>query len=427
MRINHNIQALNTYRQLSVNQNNLSKHLERLSSGLRINRASDDAAGLAISEKMRSQIRGLKVADRNALDGVSMVQTAEGALGEVHNILQRMRELSVQASNGALAPTDRLTIQIEIDQLTLEIDRISDDTNFNGKSLLSGNLIANAFMTDSSEHITEGAAGSFSGTIPANEEVYLSFLQPPTAGTDNLTIDGITISFGIANSGYDAGTNLATVKVDGGETIDDILSEIKNIMVDASVDAGAIDNVSNYYVIDNSLYLKAGATPLSISYNDPDYQPRPDQPLGIPMQLGANEGESMTISISNTDTASLGLARMSDHTTVISVPGTNAEAGIDVSSSQTAANNAIAYIDSAIENVTLQRSTLGAYQNRIEHTIKNLGTVTENLTAAESRIRDTDMALEMTGFTKANIINQAATAMLAQANQIPQGVLQLLQ
>ncbi len=427
MRINHNIQALNTYRQLSVNQNNLSKHLERLSSGLRINRASDDAAGLAISEKMRSQIRGLKVADRNALDGVSMIQTAEGALGEVQSILQRMRELSVQAANGSMSSTDRQTIQQEIDQLTLEIDRISETTNFNGKSLLAGNLLANAFMTDSSEYITEGAPGSFSGSIQPNEEVYLSFLQPPTAGTDDLTIDNITISFGSVNSGYNAGTNTATIKVDGGETIEDILTQIDNVMTAANGDAGAVDNVSNFYIIDNALYLKAGSASLSVAYNDPDYQPRPDLPLEIPMQLGANEDETMKIEISNVDTATLGLARMLDHTTVIATPGTNAEAGVDVSSSQTAASNAIALIDTAIETVTLQRSTLGAYQNRLEHTIKNLGTVTENLTAAESRIRDADMAIEMTGFTKENIINQASTSMLAKANQMPQGVLQLLQ
>lgn len=429
MRINHNIQALNTYRQLSVNQNNLSKHLERLSSGLRINRASDDAAGLAISEKMRSQIRGLKVADRNALDGVSMIQTAEGALGEVQSILQRMRELSVQASSGAMSPIDRQTIQSEIDQLTLEIDKISDTTNFNGKSLLAGNLIANAFMTDSSDQINETppGSGSFSGTIPANDEVYLSFFQTPTAGTDDLVIDNITISFGAVNSGYNAGTNSATVKVDGGETIEDILTEINSIMTTAKADVGAIDNVSNYYIIDNSLYLKSGATSLPIAYNDPDYQPRPDQPLEIPMQLGANAGETMKIEIPNMDTATLGLARLLDHTTIIATPGTNAEAGIDVSSSRIAASNATGFIDNAIDMVILQRSSLGAYQNRLEHTIKNLGTVTENLTAAESRIRDADMALEMTGFTKANVINQAATAMLAQANQMPQGVLQLLQ
>ncbi len=426
MRINHNIQALNTYRQLSMNQKRFSKHLERLSSGLRINRASDDAAGLAISEKMRSQIRGLKVADRNSLDGVSMIQTAEGALGEVHNILNRMRELAVQASNGSMSREDRLTIQDEINQLTFEIDRISDDTNFNGKALLAGNLTANAFMTDSSEHITEVSPGNFSGTIPAGEEVYLSFLESPVNGSDSLVIDGLTIFFNTPAVPYDTVTDQATIDA-SGKTVDDLMAEINIVMGLADAD-GALPNVADHYIIDNSIYIEGGITGATITYNDPDYEPRPDQPMKVPMQLGANEGESMEVIISNMDAASLGLARQANYSDSPPIlPGANALGGLDVSTSRTHASNAIGIIDTAIERVTLQRSNLGAYQNRLEHTIKNLGTVTENLTAAESRIRDADMALEMIGFTKTNIINQSATAMLAQANQMPQGVLQLLQ
>jgi len=292
VRINNNIQALNAYRQLSQNQGTVSKHLEKLSSGLRINRAADDAAGLAISEKMRSQIRGLNMAERNTLDAISLIQTAEGALNETHAILQRMRELTIQSANGTLENADRQAIQDEIDQLTFEIDRIADTTQFNAKKLLRGTGV--------------------------------------------------------------------------------------------------------------------GATSLTLN-----------------MQVGANASENVNIEISIMDAQSLGLAFDATRTTPIAAPGNNAVAGINVSN-QTAANAAISPIDNAIAKVSTQRSKLGAYQNRMEHTINNLGVAAENLTAAESRIRDADMAKEMTDFTKNNIINQAATAMLAQANQLPQGILQLL-
>jgi flagellin len=276
MRINNNIQALNAYRQLNHNQGLVSKHLEKLSSGLRINRAADDAAGLAISEKMRSQIRGLNTAERNTMDAISLIQTAEGALNETHAILQRMRELSVQAANGTLETKDRESIQDEIDQLTAEIDRIAETTQFNAKKLLSG----------------------------------------------------------------DAGAGMAD--------------------------------------------------------------------LNLNMQIGANASETITITIGVMDANTLGIQNT------------------DVSTTQTAASTAITAIDNAITKVSEQRSKLGAYQNRMEHTVTNLGVAAENLTAAESRIRDADMAKEMTDFTKNNIINQSATAMLAQANQLPQGILQLL-
>jgi len=425
MRINHNIQALNTYRQLSVNQKTLSKHLEKLSSGLRINRAADDAAGLAISEKMRSQIRGLKVADRNALDGISMIQTAEGALGESHNILQRMRELAVQASNGALTPEDRGTIQSEIDQLTLELDRISDATDFNGKSILAGNIDAKSFAVSSIEGMTHAGGGVFQGTSSPNEDVYISFLEPPVNG-DNVNVDGVPINFTNGTAvNYDPATDIATIGIDG-KSVEDIVSDINTVLGNAKTD-GQLTNVNTHSIIGNSIVLEAGGTGIPVEYTDPDFAPKPDEEAYFDMQIGSNESETMGIKVSNMDTASLGIAREADHTTIISVAGENAKAGVDVSSSRDAAESAIGIIDRAIEKVTNQRSNLGAYQNRLEHTIKNLGTTTENLTASESRIRDVDMALEMAGFTKANILNQAATAMLAQANQMPQGILQLLQ
>jgi flagellin len=283
MKINHNIQALNAYRNLSQTMNQTSKTLEKLSSGMRINRAADDAAGLAISEKMRSQIRGLDMAERNALDAISLIQTGEGALSETHSILQRMRELSVQAANGTLEDDDRGAIQKEIDQLTQEIDRIADTTQFNQKTLL------------------DGAAGAA---------------------------------------------------------------------------------------------------------------------LGVEFQIGANNGETLTLALSPMNAESLGIAATVD------AEG-NAVDTLDVSTTANA-SAAISVIDEAIRRVSEERSKLGAVQNRLEHTITNLQTANENLTSAESRIRDTDMAKAMTDFTKNNILNQAGQAMLAQANQLPQGVLQLL-
>ncbi|BAI87140.2 hypothetical protein Bateq7PJ16_3840 [Bacillus subtilis] len=272
MRINHNIAALNTLNRLSSNNSASSKNMEKLSSGLRINRAGDDAAGLAISEKMRGQIRGLEMASKNSQDGISLIQTAEGALTETHAILQRMRELTVQAGNTGTQQTEDLTaIKDEMDALTEEIDGISQRTEFNGKKLL-----------------------------------------------------------------------------DGSET------------------------------------------------------------AGFTFQIGANAGQNINVTIGNMDATTLGVK------------------GIDVSADDFSFDTEIVKIDSAITSVSNQRAKLGAVQNRLEHTINNLGASSENLTAAESRIRDVDMAKEMSDFTKNNILSQASQAMLAQANQQPQNVLQLL-
>ncbi|MGG4471562.1 flagellin Hag [Paenibacillus alvei] len=269
MRINHNIAALNTYRQLSSATTAQSKSMEKLSSGQRINRAGDDAAGLAISEKMRGQIRGLDAASRNSQDGISLIQTAEGALNETHAILQRMRELAVQGGNDTNTTDDRTQIQTELDQLKEEIDRISDTTEFNTQNLLDGNFTAT-------------------------------------------------------------------------------------------------------------------------------------------LQVGANDGQTISFSISAMDSTAL---------TVDALSVTD----------NAAASTSIGQLDDAIKAVSTQRSNLGALQNRLEHTINNLDTSSENLTAAESRVRDVDMAKEMMNQTKNSILAQAAQSMLAQANQQPQGVLQLLQ
>jgi len=269
MRIQHNISALNTHRNLSFNNTEASKNLEKLSSGYKINRAGDDAAGLAISEKMRGQIRGLDMATKNAQDSISLIQTAEGALNETHAILQRMRELAVQSSNDTNVSSDRAALQLEVDALASEITRISTDTEFNTQKLLSGGF--------------------------------------------------------------------------------------KNMV----------------------------------------------------FHIGANENQSIKLSIGDMSASALKVS------------------GVSIST-QPEADKAITTFDKAIKDVSEQRAQLGAVQNRLEHTINNLGATSENLSAAESRIRDTDMAKEMMGFTKNNILMQAAQSMLAQANQQPQGVLQLL-
>lgn len=271
MRINHNVAALNAWRNLSQTDSALSKSLERLSSGLRINRAADDAAGLAISEKMRSQIRGLQMAQRNAQDAISLIQTAEGALNEVHSILQRMRELAVQAASDTYTDDDRTLLQEEITQLQAELDRIANTTEFNQQKLLDG---------------------TFTGKL---------------------------------------------------------------------------------------------------------------------FQIGANAGQNITVDIASMKAADLGVA----------------SEDVDIST-QAGANSAITALDNAITTVSQERSKLGAIQNRLEHTIANLGVAVENLQAAESRIRDVDMALEMAEFTRNQILLQSGTAMLAQANAKPQAVLQLL-
>lgn len=275
MVINHNLNAMNAHRNMGINTGNAAKSMEKLSSGLRINRAGDDAAGLSISEKMRAQIRGLDQASRNAQDGISLIQTAEGALNETQSILQRMRELAVQASNDTNVTVDRTAIQQELTSLTSEVNRIAKTTQFNEKNLLNGDLATS----------------------------------------------------------------------------------------------------------------------------------------GAKLQIGANASTNLTleVKISNMDAASLTIT-----STSVSV------------ASNTAATTSITNINNAIKAVSTQRSKLGAYQNRLEHTIANLDNASENLQAAESRVRDVDMAKEMMNFSKNNILQQAAQSMLSQANQAPQGVLNLL-
>jgi len=636
MRINHNIASLNTYRMLSANNALTAKSLEKLSSGLRINRAGDDAAGLAISEKMRGQIRGLDQAVRNAQDGISMIQTAEGALNEIHSILQRMRELAVQSANDTNTDDDRAEIQKEIAQLKTEIDRIGNTTEFNTQKLLDGskgatttsadltggqavtlsstnplqiidgqetqnNTISVVYNDGSADHhllvqIAEGtyydpvsfskafndalqAAAAQYDTLTGNaisadvKNFSLGFnidvsngkitfnLQASDSTSNKLTIkdpneknaltyalglkgdgtgdvsvqgDGtntVTESFSNVSKAADGitefvwGTNDFTLKLEDGlnptanqnnilkmtydglsvtsyiaegdyKTAADLEKAVLNAIVGVDTSKAAFTNLINEPNATNwdalvteatnygqtntgtsqatgliaavdamteeqlnakgyngnlkdmkaayfkDLYTKGGET-LTVVFNadnkltisgaalmsvDETSQAASVLGLvdvnadisqqGITLHIGANAEQTMVVGINDMRTTAIGA-------TDIEGEGTLYLEDIDVST-KTGAENAIQVLDTAIKEVSAERSKLGAIQNRLEHTINNLGTASENLTAAESRIRDVDMAKEMMEFTKMNILTQAATAMLAQANQQPQTVLQLL-
>ncbi len=392
MIINHNMASLNTYRQLSANNAASSKSLEKLSSGLRINRAGDDAAGLAISEKMRGQIRGLDQAGRNAQDAISMIQTAEGGLNEVHSILQRMREITVQASNDTNTTDDRRAIGDELVSLKDEINRISQTTKFNGKGLLNGDLT------------TSLAAGS-----EIKVGVQLNGI--------NVNVSKVDTSKATANTTYTmtAGTNadeLTMTAIIAGKTVSETVTLAANSQtvnfssMGVSFDLVGTDTAAN---IRDALVNAANDTVVTAAGNS-----------AAEFMIGSNgvAAETLSVSFSKMDATTLGTGAGNYLTNKI--------ANNQAVDTKALADALVTVIDDAIKGVSTQRSALGAAQNRLEHTITNLGTSSENLTAAESRIRDVDMAKEMMNFQKNNILSQAAQAMLAQANQQPQGVLQLL-
>ncbi|SEH39958.1 flagellin [Halobacillus karajensis] len=416
MRINHNIAALNTHRQLGqANQANQNT-MEKLSSGLRINNASDDAAGLAISEKMRGQIRGLEQAQTNAQDGISMIQTAEGALNETHDILQRMRELAVQSSNDTNTDTDRAELQKEVDQLSQELSRIGDNTEFNTQNLLDG---------------------SFEGTfqIGANEGQNLSLEVNDMRGfklgmagdaqveiTDNGTNSLSSGTFNVQGNdtdGYelvDTDGEVVAKSSDGGKTFIDPTDDTTVVSFDAPVTSGTVKSDSSTATTITSLENKGlEAGNYNVSGNTTDGFELSDSNGNV---VGTSDDG---ISFKNSDSEEV----LATTATVLGDGASVAVGGIDISN-QEASDEAVTKINDAIESVSAERSKMGAYQNRLEHTINNLGTSSENLTAAESRIRDVDMAKEMMNQMKQSILSQASQAMLAKANQQPQGVLQLL-
>ena len=461
MVVQHNMQAANANRMLNVTTSAQSKSTEKLSSGYRINRAADDAAGLTISEKMRKQIKGLDRASTNAEDGVSAVQTAEGALTEVHSMLQRMNELATQSANGTNSNTDRKAIQDEIDQLTTEIDRVSETTKFNETYLLKGDGAEKAHnvnahdagidgvsLTDKGDTVDvtlkELKAGdkiSIAGknyTIGAEAKDGQALVDGQAQADKTITVNGTTYTYD-ANKEWTDG-NGKQVKIGTGATDGKIIigegdvvsNGTKTLTVMKGVADGIDDNDSTVitakkaYQLETAEILKASnigtdtaatadkntgtladatnkfsLTKGKVNYNDA---------LSFNLHVGADADmtNKITVNIDSMNSAGLG------------VKGIKADTEQD-------ATYAIDAIADAISTVSSQRSALGAVQNRLEHTINNLDNVVENTTSAESRIRDTDMAEEMVNYSKNNILAQAGQSMLAQANQSNQGVLSLLQ
>ena len=375
MRINTNVMALNAQNKLTVNQGKVEKSIQKLSSGLRINSAADDAAGLAISEKMRSQIRGLDQAESNAQDGISLLQTAEGALQQTTDILQRMRELVIKAQNtGVLTEEDQTSISNELTTLRDEIDRISTSTTFNGKKLLDGSMAAKG--TVETGKLTSATRVDVSNAVGG--EYTISWDD----AADKKTLKAVDAY----NNIYHADQKFDGVSITGKVTFSEIKLNID--FGDKAIKAEASDKVQGKVTVNAD--TKAD------------------------FKIGANTDSVDLLSFGIGDMSSKGLSRAG-----------NDKFAVDISTRETS-DAALKAIDYAIETVSSQRSTIGTMQNRMEYAISNLTTTSEKLSAAEYRIRDVDMAEEMVSYTKNSILNQSAMAMLAQANQQPQSILSLL-
>ena len=464
MVVQHNMQAANANRMLNVTTSAQSKSTEKLSSGYRINRAADDAAGLTISEKMRKQIRGLDQASTNAQDGVSSVQTAEGALTEVHSMLQRMNELATQAANGTNSKdSDRQAIQDEIDQLTTEIDRVSETTKFNETYLLKGEAGTKTINMKAHD-------AGLKGTLTDNGDGTATFVMDSLKDGDSVSIGGKTYTIGSKKADVDTAV-AAKIKTAGDKFT--VNGQEITIVDNYTADKAADQKAGNYTLDDAKALVKEGATvkvgtdeykvmtdkggdgiddtDASVISKDVAYNLASKELLAA-NQIGDTKGSakventnakaadgSFKITTGQADVAnslsfSLHVGADADMTNKIQVnidAMDSASLGIKGLNVKDASGNAATYavdaISDAISKVSSQRSSLGAVQNRLEHTINNLDNVVENTTSAESRIRDTDMAEEMVNYSKNNILAQAGQSMLAQANQSNQGVLSLLQ
>ena len=458
MVVQHNMQAANANRMLNVTTSAQSKSTEKLSSGYKINRAADDAAGLTISEKMRKQIKGLDRASTNAEDGVSAVQTAEGALTEVHSMLQRMNELATQSANGTNSNTDRKAIQDEIDQLTTEIDRVSETTKFNETYLLKGDGAEKEHKVNAHDAGLDGVTLTDKGdkvdvtlkTLNAGDKVSIagknytigSSVDEATAlvtgqqkANGTITVNGEKYTYDDTGKTWKDSKNAnATIKIAGGDVVSDGTKTL-TAMKDGANAAGAdgIDDNDSTVITAGKAYQLQTAEIVKASSIGSD--------KAATVKDGANADKDATATftlnkgtVSYKDSLSFNLhvgadADMTNKITV-NIDSMNS-AGLGVkgikADTEQDATYAIDAIADAISTVSSQRSALGAVQNRLEHTINNLDNVVENTTTAESRIRDTDMAEEMVNYSKNNILAQAGQSMLAQANQSNQGVLSLLQ
>ncbi len=403
-RINTNVEAFNAQRNLQLTAMQYSKSVEKLSSGLRINRAGDDAAGLSISEKLRSQIKGLAQAQRNAQDGISMIQTAEGALNGTHSILQRMRELTVQASNGTLSTQDMSSIDGELQQLTQEVDRIAQKTTFNGKALLDNSLNTTVCATTTTVQQGFSLSACAAGIVVSKLDVggamsgHTYSFTSATAGTLTLTDTTTNVSQTVNVSAMSA-SNTAS------QTLNFSQLGVSMTLSGFSAASGAAANIVNNFTLAASDTIAMSSTGGSLQ-----------------LQIGANTGNSLTVGIKDAESTSLGTLSYSGGGTALSSAVSTFNGAQTIANAQTL----LTAIDNSITDVSGIRGDLGAAQNRLEHTIANLGVSQENLTASESRIRDVDMAAEMVNFTKTGILQQAGQSILSQANSAPQNILQLL-
>lgn len=413
MRINQNIAAFNAYRNLSTTSGLQAKSLEKLSSGFRINRAADDAAGLVNSENLRAQIGGLKVATRNAQDAISFVQTAEGAQTEVHSILQRMRDLTVQSGNVGVNDEAALRAnQDEITELATELNRIAEQTQFGTKQILNGDFA----VTD-----VPATAGSAAEAAAITGSQALADITNTTAGTVDLTVDG----------------QAATVTLANGDTVATILTKFSAVTgLTASQDGSGnlvltTDSTGSTSEVTVTGGTAATLTALGLTSGQTDSGADAVAPTaayqtgGAVFQVGANADQIVRVGVGSVEANTLGTGATGLNGAWTSV----ADIDLTDTASTTVEQNvsdALRILDDAISTVSSNRAELGAFQNRMESTIRNVGVAVENLSAAESRIRDTDMAAEMVNFTRHQIMQQAGTAMLAQANQVPQSVLSLL-
>ncbi len=422
MVIQHNMTAMNANRNLGTTSKKLSKSTEKLSSGYKINRAGDNAAGLAISEKMRGQIRGLDQASTNAEDGISLIQTAEGALTETHSIIQRMRELAVQSASDTNTDDDRTQIQNEIDELTEEVDRIANTTEFNTMKLLNGNRkgavsskegtgkLEGTFAKANVKAMTSTAKFSFAGVTDVIRIEITADITDADAGfkLDNVNLTSIFGNVkqngaGVTLTGVTAGSGSAKITLNKSLFYD-------KLSADGKTNATASKDIT--LEISGANNLKAGDV-ITITIGEAiKTESAPTGRDALRLQVGANSGQEIKLGINDMGTKGLKISKDGN--------------ALDVAS-QSGAAKAIEAYDMAIQKVSTERAKLGATQNRLEHTIANLDTSSENLQAAESSLRDTDMADEMTRYSKNNILMQAGQSMLAQANQSTQGVTQLLQ
>ena len=419
MVVQHNLTAMNSNRMLGLTTASQAKSTEKLSSGYKINRAADDAAGLSISEKMRKQMRGLTQASANAQDGISSVQTAEGALTEVHDMLQRMNELAVKAANGTNSEDDRSYIQNEIDQLVTEIDRVSTTTKFNETYLLKGTnadgTVAKLTFDTAKDNLGNKIGGS---ALTFNDDGIATFNAADVASAQVVSSTG-TAASDTVNVTRDAGYKIT---VDGKEyhlyadaTEDELKLDTANCSTNST---RAVYTDKNAFLAD----VKAAASKAGVG--DVKEVAIDDKKVSVTVFADLNDALSFDLHVGADSTLD---NKIGVNLEMMSARGLGIN-GLNVKDdSGTVATAAIDVIADAIQKVSTQRSALGAVQNRLEHTINNLDNVVENTTSAESAIRDTDMATEMVRYSNNNILAQAGQAMLAQANQSNQGVMSLLQ